>query len=67
MCLVSISSHRLAQELLSKPDGFITVSFGEDEYVIEDIRRKSNHSNEDDWCVYWTLNCKYGGNGNVKR
>ena len=46
----------LAKELLSKPDGFITATFGEEEYIIENYQRKSTHANLDDISMYWTLN-----------
>ena len=46
----------LAKELLSKPDGFITATFGEEEYMIENYQRKSTHANLDDISMYWTLN-----------
>lgn len=60
-------SHSLAKELLSKPDSFITVSIGNREYIIEDIKRVHNHANEDDYVGYYTLECTETGDGNIKR
>lgn len=62
-----MSSHSLAKELLNKPDCFLTVTIGEKEYVINDIRKKYNHANSDDWCGYYTLECEYAGDENIKR
>ncbi|MBD5534652.1 MAG: hypothetical protein HDQ99_03120 [Lachnospiraceae bacterium] len=61
------TSHTLARELLSKPDGFIIATFGEEEYIISNIQRISTHANIDDSVTYWTLNLRDGGNGNIKR
>ena len=57
----------LARELLSKPDSFITATYGEEEYIIEDIKRVFTHANVDDSVMHWTLNLRDGGNGNIKR
>lgn len=57
----------LAKELLSKPDGFIIVSNGEEEYVIKDIQRVATHANMDDTVTHWALNVRNGGDGNIKR
>ncbi len=61
------TSHTLARELLSKPDGFITATLGEEEYVICNIQIVANHANIDDTVTHWTLNLRDGGNGNIKR
>lgn len=65
------TTHMLARELLSKPDGFITATFNdgyrEVEYVLRDIQRKKTHANIDDFVMHWTLNLRDGGTGNVKR
>ena len=61
------TSHLLANELKSKPDGFILVKLGEEEYVIEDIQRKYTHANIDDRMSYWVLHLRDGGKGNIKR
>jgi len=53
--------------LLNKPNGAITASFGEDELVIDNIKRTITHANKDDSGTHWTLNLRYGGNGNIKR
>ena len=65
MCFTT--SHSLARELLSKPDGFITMSTEEGEYVINNIRRKATHANNDDSVTYWTLNGEYKNEGNIVR
>ena len=66
------STHALAREILSKPDGFLTATFvnesgREVEFIITDYQRKKGHANVDDSVPYWTLNLKDGGNGNLKR
>jgi len=53
--------------LLSKPDGFITATLGEKEYVIGNTQRVASHANIDDTVTHWTLNLRDGGNGNIKR
>ena len=57
----------MAKELLRKPDGFITASHGEEEYVVENYRRKATHANIDDSVTHWTLNLRNTGKGNIKR
>ena len=57
----------LARELLARPDSFITATYGEGEYVIEDIKRIATHANIDDGLIYYTLNLRDSGNGNIKR
>lgn len=57
----------LAKELLSKPDGFITATLGEKEYVIGSTQRVANHANIDDTVMRWTLILRDGGSGNIKR
>lgn len=61
------TSHALAKELLSKPDGFITATLGNEEYVISNTQRVATHANIDDSVTHWTLNLRDGGNGNLKR
>lgn len=61
------TSHILAKELLSKPDGFITVMLGEEEYVVSNIQRIATHANIDDSVTHWTINLRDGGQGNIKR
>lgn len=60
------TSHALAKELLNKPDGFITASYGEQELVIKDFSRVFSHANIDDSVMHWTLHLRDGGNGNIK-
>ncbi|MBD5487303.1 MAG: hypothetical protein HDR13_00690 [Lachnospiraceae bacterium] len=57
----------MARELLNKPDGFITATLGEEEYVISNTQRVATHANIDDSVTHWTLNLRDGGNGNLKR
>ena len=57
----------MARELLSKPDAFITISIGEKEYMITDIKRIATHANIDDSVMHWALNLKDGEKGNIKR
>lgn len=62
-----VTSHLLAKELLSKPDGYITMlTENEEEYVVKGIKRKAVHANDDDSFLYWTL---YGEKceGNIMR
>ena len=61
------TSHVLAKELLNKPDGSITATLGEEEYVISNMQRVATHANIDDSVTHWTLNLRDGGNGNLKR
>ena len=56
----------LARELLNKEDGFITVTCGNREYIIEDIKRTKTHANIDDSMAYWTINLRDCGQGNLK-
>ena len=48
----------LARELLSKPDGVLTATIGEEEYVIDGFTRTKTHANLDDSMCYWTIVCK---------
>ena len=61
------TSHELARELLNKPDGFITATIGEKEYVIDNTQRTWTHANIDDSMSYLTLNLRDTGQGCVKR
>ena len=56
----------LARELLSKPDGFITATYGNEELVIENFNRVATHANIDDSVMHLTLNLRDGGSGNIK-
>lgn len=62
-----MTSHALARELLNKPDGFLTATLADREYVISDYKRTATHSNIDDGVMHWTLNLRDGGQGNIKR
>lgn len=64
---IIVTSHELAKELLGRPDDFITASIGEKEYVIDNIQRVKTHANTDDSIVYWTINLRNGGTGNIFR
>ena len=60
------TSHNLAKELLNKEDSYITITIGEKEYVISDVKRVKTHANADDTTIYLTLvgdECS----GNIKR
>lgn len=61
------TSHKLARELLSKPDGFITATLGGEEYIITSTQKVKTHANIDDTVMYWTLILRDGGKGNIKR
>lgn len=61
------TTHALAKEWLTKPDGFLTATHGEEELVIESYQRKATHANMDDGVTHWTLNLRDGGKGNIKR
>ena len=61
------TSHSLARELLNRPDGFITVTIGEKEYVIKNIKRIPSHANYDDISMYLILNLDECGTGNIRR
>ena len=52
---------------MNKPDGFIVATLGEDEYVINDLKRTFTHANIDDSVTHWSLNLRDGGRGNIKR
>ena len=43
---------------MSKPDGFITAMYGEDEYVIGNTKRVATHANMDDSVMHWVLQVK---------
>ena len=63
----NVTSHSLARELLDKPDGFITISTEDGEYIIGNIKRKLSHANIDDSVVYWTLKGEHKVEGNIVR
>lgn len=56
----------MAKELLSKPDGFLMATHGEEEFAIESYQRKRTHANMDDYTMHWTLNLKSAREGNIK-
>ena len=61
-----LTSHGLAKELLNKEDSYITITIGEKEYVVSDVKRVKTHANADDSYMYLTLvgdECS----GNIKR
>lgn len=60
------TTHSLARELLSRPDGFLTATIGEEEYIIQDYQRTKTCANIDDSTMYWTLNLCKCGSGNLK-
>ena len=61
-----VTSHSLARELLNREDSYITITIGENEYVVSDVKRVKTHANADDTTMYLTLvgeECS----GNIKR
>lgn len=62
-----VRAHELAHELLKRPDGFITATNGEEEYVIESFSRVPTHANIDDYVMNYVLNLRNCGQGNIKR
>lgn len=50
---------------MSKPDGFIFAKNGEEEYVIDSIRRIPTHANIDDTVMHWALNLCKAEKGNI--
>ena len=61
------SSYTLANELLKKEDNFITITIGDREYIIEDIKLVKTHANIDDSVMHITINARDGGSGNIIR
>lgn len=61
------TTHRLAKELLDRPDGFLTATQGDEEYVVDNIKKVATHANLDDTVTHWTLILRDGGKGNIKR
>lgn len=57
----------MARELLSKQDGFLTVTIDGKEHAISNIKRSKSHANADDTVINWTLNTRDCGQGNLKR
>lgn len=51
-----ISTHTLARQLLSLPDGFLIAKHGKEEYVISSYERAATCANYDDTSLYWILN-----------
>ena len=62
-----MTSHSLAKELLSKEDGIITASYGEEEYVINSLQRIRTCANLDDSVSHWVFTLRECGKGNIKR
>lgn len=52
------TTHKLAKELLSRPDEFLTVTVGEKEYAIGYIKLVKTHGNADDSILHRTLVCE---------
>lgn len=61
------TTHTLARELLSKPDGFLLAKLEDKEYVIDSLRRTFTCANIDDSVCYWIMNLRDGGEGYIKR
>lgn len=62
-----ITTHSLAKDLLSRPDGFVVIAHEGREYTIEGIKRTSTYANYDDSSMYWALNTSNYEQGNIKR
>lgn len=57
------TTHELAQELLSKPNNFVTVLLEDREYSIESIKTVRTHANIDDEIAHKAIVCnKMSGN-----
>ena len=61
------TTHMLARELLSKPDGFLLAKLEDKEYVIDNLRRTITCANIDDSVCHWVINLRDGGDGYIKR
>lgn len=61
------TTHQLARELLSSDDKFLTVTIGEKEYKITNIKNVRTHANTDDSTVHKTLECNKEIYGNILR
>ena len=58
----------LARELLSRPDGFLLATNGEEEYIIHSLQRVPTHANLDDSVMHWALKLSSNGAiGNITR
>lgn len=60
-----LTSGMLQRELGKLLDDFLTVEINGKEYVIEKISRRKNYT--DAPVSHWTLVCRDGGDGEVKR
>lgn len=49
--------HSIAKELLTKPDDFLTVTVGNNEYAIKGIKVIKTHANYDDSVTHITILC----------
>lgn len=54
--MLTLTSHELAKELLSRPDGYITATHEDREYSISSYKKVVTEANYDDKMNYWTLN-----------
>lgn len=59
------TSHQLARELFNRPDGFITLTADNKEYLIT-LKRSRTCANVDDSSNYWTLKGEHESIGNLK-
>jgi hypothetical protein len=57
----------LAKELLSRPDDFISVLVGEEEYVIDGIKKIFTHVNIDDDTSHLTIQTRKSNGGSILR
>lgn len=57
MIFRTLTCHGLANELLSKPDDFLTVTINDREYSIRATKKVKTHANLDDGVIHTTLIC----------
>ena len=58
MIFRTLTCHSLANELLSKPDDFLTVTINDREYSIRATKKVKTHANLDDSVKHTVLVCE---------
>ena len=58
MIFRTLTCHSLANELLSKPDDFLTVTINDREYSIRATKKVKTHANLDDSVTHTVLVCE---------
>jgi hypothetical protein len=61
------TSHRLAKELLDRPDDFIFAMLDDEEYIVESIKTVKTFANRDDSVNHLALKLRRCENNNIKR